>query len=343
MSNFVTINERGEFFLNNSDKKITKLEACQDILLQLRLDSSFCLTTKINDISYIVEAFDFPLKAHAVSFQNKKLLIHVDYNLTFEADPNLWAVDGNDEFYGLTTSSAPFKLSLNAQTQLFNLCDEYDDDSFTIKNIRFETPSYYIKNEDVKKTSFWNQAYQNESAPGWDLDQPAEAFKDMLPRLKFPKSRILVLGCGVGHDAALFAEVGHVVTAIDFSNEAIDQAKKKYGHIHNLTFECMDVFNLPQSWNFSFDVIIEHTLFCALSIEQRTDLLKVWKRLLHEEGQLMSVFYTMFKRYGPPYGVTELEIRSLLMPHFQFLFWGRLRNSLPQRLGKELFVLGKKR
>jgi len=65
--------------------------------------------------------------------------------------------------------------------------------------------------------------------------------------------------------------------------------------------------------------------------------------MLHEEGQLMAVFFTMEKRSGPPYGATELEIRKRTENHFHYLFWGRLRNSIERRMGRELFVLAKKR
>lgn len=343
MSKYVIINEAGEIFLDTAENKIKNPEICKDILNNLKLRDDNTLVTQLENEDYIVESFDFPLKVKSVSFQNNHIFIHADFDCQFMTDLNEWSVDSNDEFYGMTVGRIPFKLTLKAQTQLFNLCDEYDDDSFTVQKIKILTPAYFQKNKDIKNSSFWNSTYQDINSPGWDLSQPAEAFKEMLQRLKFPKSRILVLGCGLGHDAAFFAEVGHVVTAVDFSKEAITQAKIKYGHLDNLTFECMNVFDLPTDWNFSFDVIIEHTLFCAIDTDQRTELVKIWKRLLHEEGQLMSVFYTMFKRSGPPYGVTEQEIRTLLLPHFQFLFWGRLRNSLPQRLGKELFALGKKR
>lgn len=343
MPKYVIINEHDEIFLENAEQKLSSAEKCKQVLTNMRLNDEFVLETTLDEEIYIVEAFDFPIKVHTVSFEDHQLFIHTNFNLKFLADPAEWRVDSDDEFYGLTTSRAPFKLTLKAQTQLFNLCDEYDDESFTVQGMQINTPSYFHKNDDVNSAYFWNQSYKKEISPNWDLNEPAEAFKDMLQRLKFPKSRILVLGCGAGHDAAFFAKVGHVVTAVDFSLEAIELAKSKYGHISNLSFECMDVFNLPQDWNFSFDVIIEHTLFCAIAPEQRKNLVTVWKRLLHEEGQLMSVLFTMFKRSGPPYGATEMEIRSLLQPHFQFLFWGRLRNSIPSRLGKELFVLGKKR
>jgi 2-polyprenyl-3-methyl-5-hydroxy-6-metoxy-1,4-benzoquinol methylase len=40
-----------------------------------------------------------------------------------------------------------------------------------------------------------------------------------------PRCRVLVLGCGEGHDAAFFAQNGHIVTGVDISPEAITRAQ----------------------------------------------------------------------------------------------------------------------
>ena len=42
---------------------------------------------------------------------------------------------------------------------------------------------------------------------------------------------ILELGCGTGHDAARLAGEGHLVTAIDISGQAIEQARATFGSI----------------------------------------------------------------------------------------------------------------
>ena len=339
----IIIDEYGEFFSDNTDKKINDPEIIEQILKNTRLVDNFNLTTSINDQFYLIEAFDHPLMVHKVEVADKKILIHVQNNLIFEAHVQKFSVDAFDRFCGLTVDGAPFRLTEKAQQKLFNDCDEFDDESFTLKGLKVPTPFYYFHAPDITKPEYWAQVYDTEGKPGWDLQNPAEAFKDMLPRLKLPKSRVLVLGCGEGHDAALFAEAGHVVTAVDFSPEGIKRGKEKYKHLQNLHFVQENIFHLPQEWNHSFDLIIEHTCFCAIPPEKRKDLVTVWRRLLHEEGQLMGVFFAMLKRAGPPYGSSEWELRQLLKPYFQFLFWGRWRNSLPRRQGRELFVLAKKR
>ena len=341
--NFLIIDESGDLFSPNADTKISDPEKIQTLLRNMKLTDSFSLETNLNDEVFIVEAFDHPLLVQRLENHSGKILLQTQYQLLFEAEITKFSVDDQDRFCGLTTSGAPFRLTAKAQERLFNDCDEYDDDSFTLKGLRIETPPYYFGNPDIQKSEFWQNIYHTEVQPGWDLQQPAEALKDMIQRVKFPKSRILVLGCGEGHDAALFAQAGHVVTAVDFSPEGLKRGKEKYKHLSNLTFVQENIFNLPQDWNYSFDVIVEHTCFCAIPTQQRKNLIAVWRRLLHEEGQLMGVFFSMLKRAGPPYGASEFELRELLKPYFQILFWGRWRQSLPRRQGKELFVLAKKR
>lgn len=339
---YLIIDERGDFFLH-PDKMLTNLDLIQQLENNLKLNPDFSLTTHTDDEEYWVEAFNHPLMMMTIKITDQRIFLTTKHQTTFEADPLKWSVDEWDQFNGLTTSGAPFVLSEVAQGQLFNTVDSFDDEGFTLGHKYFATPPYFIDSAPVEKADFWGQIYQNEENPGWNLNEPAEAFKDMLPRLKFPKSRILVLGCGEGHDAAFFARAGHVVTAVDFSAEAIQRGRAKYGDIQNLTFEKMNVFDLPMGWSQAFDVVVEHTCFCAIPPDQREELVKVYRRVLHEEGQLMAVFFTMEKRSGPPYGATEWEIRERTQKHFQYLFWGRLRNSIERRMGQELFVLAKKR
>lgn len=348
MSLFLTIDERGNIFLgkdlNTEEKSVTNLETCQEALKNLNLSENFQLTTEINNEIYIVESFDFPLLVSKVSMEeSSKIILTAQYGVSFLADTLRWTTNDFDQFCGLTTTGVPFRLIETAQAQLFELSDDYDDDSFTLNGKKIPTPYYFNSQPEISKNEFWTDQYQKSDRPNWDLNEAANSFKDMLPRLKLPKSRVLVLGCGLGHDAALFAQAGHVVTAVDFSELAIQKAKEKYGLFQNLQFIVADVFNLPQEWNESFDLVVEHTLFCAIDPHRRKELISVWKKLLHEEGHIFSVFFTMFKPSGPPFGLTEMDLRTFLKPSFQFLFWGRFRNSIPGRQGKELFVYAKKR
>ena len=338
---FLSINEAGEIFFDIEDAPVRKPVFIHEIQQNLKLNEKFLLTTEFQDETYIVESFDHPLQIVAIEFKDGKIYLQPAGNNLFIADKDKWCVDAWDRFNGLTSFGAPFVLTSKAQEQLFDTCDSFDDEGFSAGGHYVATPPYYIDHPKTQKPTFWSDIYAG-GQPNWDLAAPSPVLVDMLPRLKLPKSRILVLGCGEGHDAALFAEAGHVVTAVDFSKEGLRRGKERYAHLSNLFFHESNIFDLPMDWNNSFDLVIEHTCFCAIAPDQRTEMVRLWRRMLHEQGQLMSVFYIMEKRIGPPFGVTEWEIRKHLEKHFHFLFWSRWRQSIESRQGRELFVLAKK-
>ncbi|MES2965569.1 MAG: class I SAM-dependent methyltransferase, partial [Bdellovibrionota bacterium] len=128
-----------------------------------------------------------------------------------------------------------------------------------------------------------------------------------------------------------------------FSEEAIARAKATYGHLPDLTFIKGDAFHLPPSMDQAFDIVFEHTLYCAISPDRRNELVRAWRRALVETGHVMGVFFAFDKPAGPPFGGSEWEIRARLLKTFRSLYWQRLKNSTEARLGIELFVYAQKR
>jgi SAM-dependent methyltransferase len=103
-----------------------------------------------------------------------------------------------------------------------------------------------------------------------------------------------------------------------------------------------DIFHLPAEMTGAFDMVFEHTCYCAISPSRRNELVRVWRRVLTEGGHVLGVFFTMDRPNGPPYGGSEWELRSRLGKTFRLLFWTRLRDSVSSRLGQELLVYAQK-
>lgn len=337
---FVTIDEEG--YCVFGELRVQDPYIGKEILSNLSYASNGAIMSLTQGTPVLIESFDEPLIAQQVFFENNQWKILCPYDSWFNFNLEYLCLDEWDRFHGYTENEIPFVLSRKAQSEFFNLLEEFDDDSITFNGKTYQIPSYFAENTHIQDAKFWTDIYHNEKNPRWNLGEAAPALKDMLPRLKIPKSRILVLGCGEGHDAAFFAKDGHIVTAVDFSEEAISRAKKNYSQFPNLTFVQHDIFNLPESYNKSFDYLFEHTCFCSIDPLKRNELIKIWKKVLAENGHLIGVFFTMEKRKGPPYGGSEWELRERLKKHFQFIFWGRWRQSTPSRQGKELFVFAKK-
>lgn len=296
---------------------------------------------KIQGEDYLVEAFDEPLVAKQVYKKDKKWEVLAPYDIQQEFSPDKLTVDDWDRFHGVTEKGIPFVFSREAQAEFFRLVDELTDDSVIIDGREIPVPHCYQPSPEVNKSGFWTNIYNTED-PGWDMKGPTPVLINILPKLKLTKQRIIVLGCGEGHDAAHFAEQGHIVTAVDFSEEAIKRAKSKYGTTSNLKFFCADIFRLPDNWFQEFDIVFEHTCFCAVNPERRPELIKIWKNLLAPGGHLLGIFFAINKFQGPPFGGTEYEIFQRLKKAFRFLVWERSKDSHPRRLGRELLVYAEK-
>lgn len=109
--------------------------------------------------------------------------------------------------------------------------------------------------------------------------------------------RALVVGCGLGDDAKYLYDLGFDVTAFDISPTAIEWAKKLYGE-NEITFEVMDLFDTPNSWNFGqkgeaktggFDFVLEIYTIQPLPLEMREQVVDAIGNFVAEGGTLVVV------------------------------------------------------
>ncbi len=307
-----------------------------------RLDENgkiFCIRKP--DEKIYIEAFDQPYVAQSIERMDGKFQIRIPFDIAFEFSLDSLCLDEWDRFHGFTAAGIPFVFSRKAQAAFFDLLDEFDDTSITVNSMKFEVPNLFSKPQAIEKSKFWNEMYDAQNTP-WDRG-PHPSLKYILPQLKIPKSRVLVLGCGYGHDAAFLAQNGHFVTGIDFSDEAIDHARRKYGSIPNLKFEKHDLFNLPNSYLNSFDIMFEHTCYCAIDPGMRSEIVKIWRNCLADQGHLLGIFFVHNSYSGIPYGGTEWELRERLKSRFLFLFWTRWHGETTRAPTQELIIYAKRR
>jgi SAM-dependent methyltransferase len=185
---------------------------------------------------------------------------------------------------------------------------------------------------------FWENRYQ-EGTDRWDLGQAAPPFLQLLESDNTPPpGKTLVLGCGRGYDALLFAQAGHEVIGVDFAPSAIAQARELAKDAKlPVEFLQADIFQLPQTYTHSFDYVVEHTCFCALPPEKRSAYIDLVHSLLKPNGELLAIFFTHQRSGGPPYGIQPSAIRDLFRPQFKILQLDPVQNSVPSRQGEEHF------
>lgn len=338
---YIGIDDEGYFHFDSV--RVDDVALGGELLKNLKMDDKGRLLTRIGDQRAFVEAFDAPLVArHVHKIIDEVCEIDLPYNQTSQFSLQTLSIDEWDRIHGVHESGNAIVLSRQAQIEFFNFLDEFDDESITVGGRRFSTPEWLTPNLGAKNEKFWSHIYQTET-PGWEKGHAAVALPSVLPQLKLPRSRVLVLGCGSGHDAALLAQGGHQVTAIDISPEAIKRAQLQYGQVQGLRFIEMDLFDIPKDWYGEFDLIFEHTCYCAITPDRRNELVELWHKCLSEKGQLLAVLFVMEKRLGPPYGGSEWEVRQRLKKRFEFLYWTRWRQSIEGRKGKELVLLAQAR
>ncbi len=351
VTRFVTVDEEGYFVMDGLRVADQALGA--EWLAKIRMDDRgrayFYDRDPSGEYPVIVEAFDQPLVVLEIIFpdsQTAQWRARFPYGVEKEFDPSSLCFDEWDRFYLRTNEGVPAVFSRSAQSRFFQAASEYDDDSVTFGDQTLKLKSNFDETEAAELPEWWSAIYRSGHLR-WDLGAEHPLLDELLPPLKFTRSRVLVLGCGLGHDAAWWEKRGHIVTAVDFSAEAIAKAKLNYGESANLKWHTLDAFQLPANWSSSFDIIFEHTMYCAVSPQRRAELCKQWWRLLSPRGRVLGFIPTMDKPVGPPYGATEWELRRrLLEPSrlskralFRPLIWKRLRNSQGRRFGREMFFV----
>ena len=117
--------------------------------------------------------------------------------------------------------------------------------------------------DPVNTPEFWEACYESEM-DGWDLGGPTPVFQRLATDVH--KGSICVIGCGRGYDAITFAKEGFDVTAIDFTEIALSEAKENAKEANvEINFVQADIFDIPENLHYSFDYVMEYTCFCAIS------------------------------------------------------------------------------
>lgn len=321
------------------DKLFNQLDVWLEYYTHLKFNQG-CYFSHITGKDVIVEFEVAPLVARRVRKTEEQLLVELYAGLNIPIQLEQVWYDDEDCFFALSKDkNIPIYIAGEAQNDFFNACSSFTDDNFTVFGKTFSLP-YLYENSHDNSEDFWGTKYSSQSW-GWDMDGAHPYLDTVLSQTKLMKSNILVLGAGRSHDAAFFAQHGHIVTAIDISAKAIEEAKKLYPETANLKYVQADVFSYKAP-NEGYDLIWDHTFYCAIPPEQRNQLVKAWQNLLNDEGKLAGVFFSMFKPDGPPYGGSEWELQQRIKGKFQNLFWNRIRQGPIERLGKEFFCYTQK-
>ena len=170
----------------------------------------------------------------------------------------------------------------------------------------------------------------------WDHGEASPGLVDYLAaNPSLPPGQALVPGCGRGHDARALAKAGWSVTGLDIAPSSVPLAER-----------LADEGGLPVDYRVGdflsdepyqpFDLVFEHTLFCAILPARRDDYVQALRRWLKPGALYLAVNYMITDDNGePPFSTTTTELDERFGEPFELLRRWTPR-SYESREGKEL-------
>jgi carbamoyltransferase len=146
-----------------------------------------------------------------------------------------------------------------------------------------------IANVIPKRKYNWDVITAERAIPG---EMPRHYMISIKKRTKFAMgfmhqdSMVLDAGCGVGWSSSKFAKRAKKVFGVDYSEEAIEYAKKEYQR-ENLNFIVMNVCDLQFDDNF-FDIVISFEVLEHLTLDQAKECVAETYRVLKPGGLLIG-------------------------------------------------------
>jgi len=181
----------------------------------------------------------------------------------------------------------------------------------------------------------WQQRYETADTP-WNEGAPHPGLLDYINESGPFQGRILVPGCGLGHDTRGISTGENSVLGLDIAPGAIAKAQTlpETGHEEYLV---ADLFNLPPALRSSFDWVVEHTCFCAIDPSMRHAYAAAVAAALKPGAQMFAIFYLDPAVEGrPPYGVSIPDLDQFFSPYFTFVRQWVPAHTFPDRESREL-------
>lgn len=184
--------------------------------------------------------------------------------------------------------------------------------------------------EDPAQAEFWEKRFRENFTP-WDAGRVPEALAHFL-QAEARALRVLIPGCGSGYEVRAFVEAGHDVLAVDFAPAAVERAQHILGPLSS-SVRLADFFEFD--FGASFDLVYERAFLCALPKREWPRYAPRVAELLRPGGRLAGFFYFDEGERGPPFGLKQGELESLLRERFDLAADSAVSDSIPIFSGKE--------
>jgi SAM-dependent methyltransferase len=150
----------------------------------------------------------------------------------------------------------------------------------------------------------------------WDRTEPQVLLREWAERegVDGTGRRAIVVGCGLGADAAYLAELGFATTGFDISGTAVALATERTAGT-GVDLQAADLLDLPVAWLGAFDLVVEIFTVQALPDPPRAEAIEAVAGLVAPGGTLLAIAF----RYdgsepadvGPPFPLTRETMEAL--------------------------------
>lgn len=145
----------------------------------------------------------------------------------------------------------------------------------------------------------WQSRYES-GQTAWDRGGPSPAFSRWLDRELATPGRILVPGCGRGHEVIELARRGFDVTAVDFAEAPLVELRNTLERAQvAATLLKRDMLSFEP--DAPFDYVYEQTCLCAIDPENWSRYAQTLANCLRPGGTLLALFLQTDAPQGPPF------------------------------------------
>lgn len=155
----------------------------------------------------------------------------------------------------------------------------------------------------------WERRY-DEGKTGWDRGAPSPALAHWLAQGRVPAGRVLVPGCGHGHEVAELIRTGHAVTAVDIAAQPVRRLGEQLAAL-GLDAELVQADLLHWRPVAPFDAVYEQTCLCALDPGHWAAYERRLADWLRPGGVLLASFMQTGAAGGPPFDCPMPAMRAL--------------------------------
>jgi SAM-dependent methyltransferase len=196
--------------------------------------------------------------------------------------------------------------------------------------------------KQIFNKEYWEERYSKKETE-WDLKSISPPIKDIIDQLDLPHKqnkelKILIPGAGMGHEAIYLFNKGFLNTyVVDIAANPLASIEKACPDFPKNQLICSDFFDLEV---FEFDLVLEHTFFCALDPSLRARYVNKMASLLKSGATLSGVLFQFpLTKEGPPFGGSIEEYFDLFEDCFHISFIETAQNSIKPREDRELFFI----